>query len=196
MIYLARHGQTAFNAEGRMQGRLDSPLTALGQAQARAMGETLAGLIGDPGGWRLIASPLGRTQATARAIGARLGLVPEIEHRLIEVSFGRWDGRLRAELAAENPDAFRQSDWQFSAPDGERFEAVQARVTEWLGELEPEAERRVILVAHGGSSRVLRGAYLGLDPAATWAQDAPQDAIFRLVSGSSERIGCAAATGA
>jgi len=110
MIYLARHGQTVFNAEGRMQGHLDSSLTALGQAQARAMGDLLAGLIETPAGWRLISSPLGRAQATARTIAARVGLTPEIDHRLIEVSFGEWDGRLRADLRAEFPEAFGAAD--------------------------------------------------------------------------------------
>ena len=135
MIYLARHGETHFNAEGRMQGHLDSPLTARGRAQAQAMGERLAELIGDPAGWRLISSPLGRAQATAKAIGARLGLRPEIDHRLIEVSFGDWDGRLRAEIGAEFPETFAKKDWQFSAPNGETFESVETRVADWFADL-------------------------------------------------------------
>ncbi len=193
MIYLARHGETHFNAEGRMQGHLDSPLTALGRAQAQAMGARLAQLIGDPAGWRLISSPLGRAQATARAIAARLGVAPEIDHRLIEVSFGDWDGRLRAELAAENPDTFGRGQWQFAAPNGETYESVEARVADWLAELPPEPERKVIVVCHGGSGRVVRGAYLALPRAETWAEDVPQDAVYRLVSGSSERIDCSSA---
>lgn len=190
MIYLARHGETAFNAEGRMQGHLDSPLTERGRAQAQAMGERLAELIGDPSGWRLISSPLGRAQATARAIAARVGLTTEIDHRLIEVSFGGWDGRLRAELARENPDTFARGQWQFAAPDGESYEAVEARVADWLAELPPEPERKVVIVCHGGSGRVVRGAYLGLSRAETWAQDVPQDAVYRLLNGSSEKIDC------
>ncbi|WP_332766305.1 histidine phosphatase family protein [Phenylobacterium sp.] len=190
MIYLARHGETHFNAEGRMQGHLDSPLTELGQAQARAMGERLAELIGDPAGWRLISSPLGRAQATAKAIAARLGLTPEIDHRLIEVSFGDWDGRLRAELAREHPDTFGRGQWQFAAPGGETHESVETRIADWLAELPPEPERKVVIVCHGGSGRVVRGAYLGLSRAETWAQDVPQDAVYRLLNGSSERIDC------
>lgn len=173
-----------------MQGHLDSPLTEQGQAQARAMGERLAELIGDPAGWRLISSPLGRAQATAKAIGARVGLIPEIDHRLIEVSFGDWDGRLRTELAREHPDTFARGEWQFAAPRGETYESVETRVSDWLAELPPEPVRKVIVVCHGGSGRVVRGAYLGLDRAQTWAQDVPQDAVYRLLSGSSERIDC------
>ncbi len=190
MIYLVRHGQTHFNAERRMQGHLDSPLTALGRAQASAIGRLLRDLIGKPDGWRLVSSPLGRAQDTAAIIGQALGLPLETDRRVIEVSFGQWDGRLRDELAAEHPDTFGRGDWQFAAPDGESFEAVEARVGDWLAGLPAEPERKVIVVSHGGSGRVVRGAYLGLPRAETWAQDVPQDAVFRLANGAVERIDC------
>lgn len=190
MIYLVRHGQTAFNAERRQQGRLDSPLTALGRAQAAAVGRLLHGLVGKPDGWRLIASPLGRAQDTARVIGAALGLEVETDERVTEVSFGEWDGRLRDELAAEHPEVFARSDWQFSAPGGESFEAVHGRLSGWLADLEPEPARKVIVVSHGGAGRVLRGAFLGLSREATWAQEVPQDAVYRLASGAIARFDC------
>jgi len=190
MIYLVRHGQTHFNAERLMQGHLDSPLTALGRDQAAAIGRLLRDLIGKPVGWRLVSSPLGRAQATAAIIGQTLGLPIETDRRVIEVSFGQWDGRLRDELAAEHPDTFGQGGWQFAAPGGESVEAVEARVGDWLADLPPEPERRVIVVSHGGSGRVVRGAYLGLPRAETWAQDVPQDAVFRLANGAVERIDC------
>lgn len=190
MIYLVRHGETAFNAERRMQGHLDSPLTALGLAQGAAIGRLLRGLIDKPDGWRLISSPLGRAQATAGLIGEALGLPVETDRRVIEVSFGQWDGRLRDELAAEHPNTFGLGGWQFAAPDGETYEGVEARIGDWLAGLPPEPERKVIVVSHGGAGRVVRGAYLGLSREATWAQEVPQDAVFRLASGSVERIDC------
>jgi probable phosphoglycerate mutase len=190
VIYLVRHGQTVFNAERRQQGHLDSPLTALGRAQGAAIGRLLQGLIEKPDDWRLISSPLGRAQDTAGLIGQALGLPVETDRRVIEVSFGQWDGRLRDELAAEHPDTFGRGDWQFAAPGGESFESVETRVGDWLASLPPEPERKVILVSHGGSGRVVRGAYLGLCRAETWAQDVPQDAVFRLASGAVERIDC------
>jgi probable phosphoglycerate mutase len=190
MIYLVRHGQTHFNAERRQQGHMDSPLTTLGRAQAAAAGRLLRDLVGKPDGWRLIASPLGRAQDTADVIGQALGLPIETDPRVIEVSFGEWDGRLRDELAAEHPETFGRGDWQFAAPGGESFESVEARVGAWLAGLPPEPERKVIVVSHGGSGRVVRGAYLGLSRAETWAQDVPQDAVFRLASGAVERIDC------
>ena len=73
VIYLCRHGQTVFNQSRRYQGQVDSPLTALGRAQASAMGRRLAGLVGaDVTVW---ASPLGRAQETLALILAELGAV-------------------------------------------------------------------------------------------------------------------------
>ena len=190
MIYLVRHGQTAFNAERRQQGRLDSPLTALGRAQAAAVGRLLQGLVGQADGWRLVASPLGRAQDTAGIIGDALGLPVETDERVTEVSFGEWDGRLRDELASEHPEVFARGDWQFSAPGGESFEAVHGRLSGWLADLEPEPDRKVIVVSHGGAGRVLRGAFLGLSREATWAQEVPQDAVYRLASGAIARFDC------
>ena len=66
MIWLVRHGQTAFNAEGRIQGAKDSALTALGEEQGRRLGQVLGRTA--PKDARIIASPLGRTQHTARII--------------------------------------------------------------------------------------------------------------------------------
>ena len=190
MIYLVRHGETEFNAERRQQGHLDSPLTTLGRAQGAAIGRLLRDLIDEPDGWRLISSPLGRAQATAGLIAEALGLPIETDRRVIEVSFGEWDGRLRDELAAEHPETFGRGGWQFAAPGGESYESVEARVGDWLASLPPEPQRKVIVVSHGGSGRVVRGAYLGLPRAETLAQEVPQDAVFRLASGSVERIDC------
>jgi probable phosphoglycerate mutase len=190
MIYLVRHGETEFNAERRQQGHMDSPLTALGRAQAHAAGELLKRQIADAQGWRIVASPLGRAQHTAQIIGETLGLPVETDPRVIEVSFGEWDGRLRDELAAEFPETFGRGDWQFAAPNGETYDAVESRIADWLTDLPPEPERKVIVVCHGGSGRVVRGAYLGLPRAQTWAQPVPQDAIYRLASGAIERFDC------
>ena len=189
MIYLLRHGQTEFNRELRFQGHLDSPLTDLGMAQANAMGHRLAALISEAKDWRIIASPLGRAQATARIVAAALN-VPEIETdpRLIEITVGRWDGRLRAEVEQEAGPSFGSSGWSFSSPDGESFDSTAARTRDWLDSLPPEPERRIIAVSHGVTTRVLRGVYAGLSQEETLAQAVPQDAFFRLQDGQITRI--------
>src|ERR1017187_10230084 len=102
MIYLIRHGQRGFSREVRFQGRVDSPLTDLGVAQAQAVGERLAAVArDDPGDWLIEASPLGRAKRTAEIIAQVMGLpAPSIEPRLIEVDYGALEGLTRAEVDA------------------------------------------------------------------------------------------------
>ncbi len=191
MIYLVRHGQTEFNRERRIQGHVDSPLTELGVRQAEAVGRLLADLIREPDGWRIVSSPLGRAHATAELISARLGGLPvELDDRLKEMSWGAHDGRLRAELEAEHPDTFGRTGWAFDAGTGESYEAVSARVGDWLATLPPEPDRRIIAVSHGISGRVLRGLYANLDRDAAGLQDVPQDAVYLLQHGGVGRIDC------
>lgn len=193
MIYLVRHGETEFNRERRLQGHVDSALTDLGLRQAEAIAAQLAALIGDADGWRIVASPLGRTVRTAEIVARRLGLARiDVEPRLIELSWGEWDGRLRADLARACP-AFAASNWAFDAPTGETYPAVRRRLAGWLDELPPEGERRVIAVSHGVAGRVLRGLYAGLPREAVMAKDAPQDAVFQLAKGRIARIDCVVA---
>jgi probable phosphoglycerate mutase len=192
MIYLLRHGETQFNRERRLQGHVDSALTELGRRQIEAFAARLRALIGDVRGWRLVASPLGRAQRSAEIIAERLGLREiDLEPRLMEVSWGEWDGRLRAEMAAACP-AFGASNWAFDAGAGESYGAACERLGEWLATLPPERERRVIAVSHGMAGRLLRGIYARASVEAVKAQDAPQDAFFRLANGEVARIDCGA----
>lgn len=191
MIYLVRHGQTEFNRERRLQGHVDSPLTELGLRQAEAVGGLLRGLIPAPAGWRIVASPLERARRTAEIIARALGVAEvETDRRLIELSWGDWDGALRAELEAADPDGFGRSGWAFDAPGAEAYEAVAGRLSSWLDELPPEGERRVIAVSHGVAGRVLRGLYANLPLREAAIQDVPQDAVYRLSGGEITRFDC------
>lgn len=195
MIYLVRHGETEFNRERRLQGHVDSALTDKGLAQARAVGDLLKALVNQEAGWRIVSSPLGRARRTAEIVASRLGLDPdaiEIEPRLIELSWGAWDGRLRDELAAAHPDTFGRTNWAFHAPTGETYEEMCDRLTSWLGGLPAEPERRIIAVSHGVTGRILRGLYAQLAPDEVVTQDVPQDAVFRLQRGAITRIDCEA----
>lgn len=188
-ILLVRHGQTTFNAEGRLQGRVDAPLTRLGRAQARAMGLLVSRTIAEtPGAWRLVSSPLGRALETAAYIRAATGLEVEVDARLAEVSFGPWDGRLREDLLAAHPHATGPGAHLFLSPEAESFEAVAARMTSFLQERAGTPGEGLVLVSHGVAGRVLRGIYAGLSRDETLAQEAPQDALFRLRSGAVERL--------
>jgi probable phosphoglycerate mutase len=192
VIYLCRHGQTVFNREHRLQGQMESDLTPLGRAQAEAMGNLLCDLVqrDTDRPWRIVASPLRRARDTAGIIGAKLGLPVEFDDRLMELTVGEWEGRLRADLQHEHPELFTDRTWFFAAPGGETYDQVMARVSGWLAEQAPGPERRLIVVSHGIAGRLLRGAYAGLSPVETLELDVPQDAIYRLSAGQLDRFNC------
>jgi broad specificity phosphatase PhoE len=191
MIYLLRHGETLGNSEGRFQGRLESPLSEKGLAQARAVGATLAALAAaDPGDWVIETSPLGRARQTAAIVAEAIGL-PEahIEPRLIEADYGALEGLTRPEVDARWPHLAGVVGVFGHAPDGEGLEALDARARAWLEERIRE-ERRVIAVAHASIGRAIRGAYLGRPFEDYRLYETPQDAFHRLHQGRIERIDC------
>jgi broad specificity phosphatase PhoE len=189
MIYLIRHGETEFNREGRYQGGVDSALTELGLAQARAVGSRLAELAGaSPGDWRIQSSPLARARRTAEIIAGAMRLAsPSIDDRLVEVSYGALEGMTRPEAEARWPELAGSSSLFGRSPGGESFEALSARVGAWLAEAAGESAT-VVAVSHAGVIRTLRGLYLGLTLEEIRALDRPQDVIFALADGRIERI--------
>jgi probable phosphoglycerate mutase len=193
MIYLIRHGQTEFNREDRFQGRVDSPLTELGIAQARAVGARLAALAAaDPGDWRIVCSPLGRARQTAEIIAEVAGLAPpQPDERLIEVSYGALEGLSRDEVDARFPHLAHIKRGVFTlAPEGEPIRDVMARAAAWLAEHDQDDGVRRIAVAHASIGRVIRGLYGGLDIDTAKLLETPQDAFHRLHGGKVERIDC------
>jgi broad specificity phosphatase PhoE len=195
-IYLMRHGETVWNRARRFQGRLDSPLTEHGLAQARRMGEMLASVVADCDSAAIVVSPLGRARATAAAVGTILGSPPErleTDARLTEIDVGIWSGLTYGEIAARWPDAITPAsrrDWFFRSPDGETYDEIAARVRSFLDDA--AARRTLIVVAHGITSRLLRGLYLGLSRSDLLRLELSQDAIFKLADGTVERLDCAA----
>jgi probable phosphoglycerate mutase len=177
-IYLIRHGETEWNAAGRFQGRLDSPLTDKGLAQARGCGRAIAQIGVRPN--RFLSSPLGRTRETAHAIAACAEL-PNVEFdaRLAEVSLGSWDGLTMVDIDHQWPgllDGSTPFDWFFRSPDGETFEAARARIESFLEELAGIA----VIVSHGLIGRIIRGVYANLSMAEALALPVPQDVIWHL----------------
>lgn len=192
MILLLRHGETFWNRERRVQGRMESDLTPRGERQAIAMAALVADLVArEDGPWRLVASPIGRAWRTAEAVAAATGLAVEADDRLMEICCGDWEGRLWDDIRKDDPHRGYDGERFFGAPGGgETFEDVMARAAGWLADLPPEPDRRVIAVSHGVLGRLLRGAYGGLDRATTLNQDVPQDAVFRLQNGQIDRLDC------
>jgi probable phosphoglycerate mutase len=151
-LYLVRHGETAWNAERRVQGHSDVPLNDRGRAQAETAAAELAGA---PVG-AVIASDLSRAISTAAPIAAVHGLEVLTDPRLRERYFGLAEGRLDAELEAEYGDGlaayWRDPDTPF--PEGESVREHQERVSGYLERLlaDPPA-RSIVLVSHGGTVR-------------------------------------------
>jgi probable phosphoglycerate mutase len=193
MIYLIRHGQTEFNREDRVQGRIDSPLTDLGVAQARAMGVRLRAIVAETAGaWALQTSPLGRARQTAAILAEVAGLPePAVDERLIEVGYGVFEGFTQAELDVRWPQYAGVQGIFGCAPGGESFDDLSARVAGWLAEVRQAPHRRTVAVTHAGVARTLRGLYLGLDLEAIRQMDKPQGVIFHLKDGRIERLDCA-----
>lgn len=194
MIYLVRHGQTEFNASGRIQGAKDSALTPLGVEQGRRLGRLLGSLA--PPDTRIIASPLGRTQHTARLIREEARLAAEIasDARLAEISLGEWDGMLKDDIREIAPDydaGERRWDWFFTAPKGESYATLTGRLGAWLDEARA-MPGTTIAVSHGVAGRILRGLFLGLPREDALMLDIPQDACFRMAEGRIERLECGA----
>ena len=192
MIWLIRHGQTAFNAEGRIQGAKDSTLTALGIEQGKRIGARLRDVV--PAEARIIASPLGRTQHTARLIKEASGLVAPIETdaRLAEISLGDWDGMLKDDIRAMAPEydaGAKRWSWFFDAPGGDSYEALTERLGGWLEDARSDGGP-IVAVSHGVAGRILRGLFLKLHRDEALMLDIPQDAFFWLNGGAIERIEC------
>ena len=189
-ILLVRHGETEWNLQRRYQGRSDSPLTATGVAQAHAIGQLL-GALPETQSARIISSPLGRAQATAKIIRQHFAAAPELrfDDRLRELSLGSWDGLTYSDIAASCPGVFDgggRYDWYFRSPDGERYCAFAARLGEWLQE--QDAAHALVVVTHGIVTRLLRGLYAHLPRDSALTLPVPQDKVFRLSNGTIEEI--------
>ncbi|WP_233253288.1 histidine phosphatase family protein [Paracoccus binzhouensis] len=178
-LYLMRHGQTEWNAQGRMQGRLDSPLTPLGLAQARRQGW----LVRDLRGVARYASTAGRAQQTARIVFAGQDFTSDA--RLHEIDIGDFTGRLWDELRAERPEIFAGGglDWYDLAPGGEHFAGLEARVRSFLQEL----DRPALIVTHGITLRMLRLVAMGL-PRERLAEMPVTQGALHLVSRGRHRV--------
>lgn len=156
-LFLWRHGQTAWNAEGRFQGHADVPLDAVGLTQARAAAPLLARERPEA----ILSSDLGRASATARVLAELTGLPVQIEPRLRETALGGWEGLTGAQIEVAFPAEW--SRWRagetFRRGGGELRSEVAARALAVVSEL---TVRCAVLVTHGGTAKALLVALLGL----------------------------------
>jgi broad specificity phosphatase PhoE len=161
-IYLARHGQTDWNAQKRWQGHADPPLNAAGREESQALGAALAGR----GISHVYSSDLERARETAEIVAGMLDLEVEVDVRLREVDVGEWSGLTLAEVQERYPEGLaRRRAGGTGWTTGEPFEVMAARVMEALEEIASRhADEIVLAVSHGGPLRAASTACrAGLD---------------------------------
>jgi probable phosphoglycerate mutase len=191
LFYFMRHGETDWNAEGRLQGQRDTPLNAVGCGQATACGEILRSLLardgGDPQSFDYVASTLVRARKTMELVRAEVGLDAvgyRTDARLAELAFGSWEGLTFAEIK-QNPAhmqelATREHDrWGFRTPGGESYADLLVRVAEWHATV----ARDTIVVAHGGVARALIVQFGVEPPAAATVHPIEQGVVYQFVPG-------------
>jgi len=154
LVYLARHGETAWTLSGQHTGRTDLPLTERGELQARALGERLRGSVFA----KVLTSPSQRAVRTCALAG--FGADAEIDPDLAEWDYGDYEGRRTAEILTERPDwrLFRDG-----APEGEMPEQIGARADRVIAKIRA-VDDNVLLVSSAHISRVLTARWLGLPP--------------------------------
>jgi broad specificity phosphatase PhoE len=190
LIYVIRHGQTDWNAEGRLQGQKDIPINAIGRDQATRNGEVLRDLVGTAEGFDFVASPLNRTRETMERIRTAMGLTPDgyrTDDRLKELSFGDWEGHTTAEMKVLDRQAIRARQaqkWGFIPPgaDAESYEILSWRVGAWLSSVTGPT----ICVSHGGVVRSLFRLIGAVDEDEAANMPIHQDRIVRIETGTGE----------
>jgi len=171
-LLLIRHGETAWNAEGRIQGQLDVPLSPRGVWQAARLAQRMAGERIDA----VLSSDLARAALTAQPLAGALGVPLQFDERLRERDFGRFQGHTLEEIAARWPQDFhrwRERDPGWPVPEGESGDQFIARVVDALRDL-ARAQRgaTVAVIAHGGTLDIAYRQARGL------AWDAPREHLM------------------
>ncbi len=168
-LLLARHAESAWNAERRFQGRTDVGLSEAGREQATALGKALARRrVG-----AIYSSPMARARETAEIVARETGLTIAVVGELRELSLGTWEGRTVDEVLATEADAYRrwrERPYDCPPPEGEHIEAVAGRVLPVMERIlasHPDGDEALV-VSHGGVISVYLCHLLGLSPNALW----------------------------
>ncbi|OLF08911.1 bifunctional RNase H/acid phosphatase [Actinophytocola xanthii] len=170
---LLRHGQTELSVDRRYSGRGEVPLTDLGQRQAKAAAQRLAGTAGVDASTPIVSSPLGRARQTAAAVAEATGGSVRVYEGLVETDFGAWERLTFAEAADRDPDLHARwlADHTLAAPDGESFQQVHRRVRRTRDEL---------IARYGASTVIVVSHVTPIKSLLQLALDAGPSLLFRL----------------
>ncbi len=154
-LYVARHGETEWNKERRLQGWKDAPLTKLGEAQAKPLGERLKKTSLDIA----YTSPLGRVRSTAKIALEDISIPLKENERLKEINLGEWDGMRSKDARERDPELYRKALEEpdlFNPPWGENYYDLRERVVEAAKDiLSNNRGKNILLVSHGLASKTL-----------------------------------------
>ena len=178
LLYVLRHGQTEWNVQRRMQGRLNSPLTAQGRTQADGHGAVLKQLGGIDKLW---VSTAGRTQQTAELVNAHLLAPVEFSEDLVERDCGRWSGKTLTEVEQEDGQglsALRADPYGYRPGGGENLVDLSTRVAPVVQNI--KNVERACVISHGVVTKALLQHFLQLSPAEVVRITHPNDLFFRL----------------
>ena len=181
-LYVLRHGETIWNSQGRMQGKLNSPLTEKGKGQAARQADILAKC--DLKGFQFLSSPQGRAFQTAAIALANCADFIQTDQRLREIEVGDWAGLRRSEIMKDhNIQGFDGPDGNLElyekAPGGEGFDALEARCRSLIAEIDKPS----VIVTHGITSRMIRSIVLDLGRDGMTTLPGGQGNVFHLKDG-------------
>lgn len=180
MVIIARHGETIWNLEGRLQGQLDSPLTSTGLQQAKVTAELLRSqCIKD-----IFASPLGRALETAKIIQEVIACDIKIDKNLKEISFGDYSGLTKLQIESENPCLLNEREkakWKFRWHGGESYENLYSRAERFVSEHFTIMNKgNILIVAHESINKMIIGCLLCLSNHEILKICQPNNILFRL----------------
>ena len=187
-VYLARHGETVGNIEGRFCGHSETDLTPLGVAQARALGRRLNGLRFDG----VYASDLSRAAKTAEyALEDHHGMAPVLDPAFREMHYGEWESRVGREIGQESPallaDFFRCK--VQAAPGGESVQQLRTRTAAGLRNVVARhSDGTVLVVSHGNAIAAMLAELLAMPLESTWSFQLTNSSISRLAFTKSGRL--------
>lgn len=178
-VFLARHGQTVWNTERRRQGRLDSPLTELGLAQAGQTADLVATLPIDA----ILTSPIGRAHRTAGIIAERLNRPVVVVEELHEVHHGLVGGLTMPEIEEKFPgltERRRADKYRFCFPEGESYANADRRARRALDRVAETGAVRPLIVSHEMIGRMLLRNLLEQDPEVALGWNHPHEVVYRV----------------
>ncbi len=177
-LIIVRHGRTAYNAQGLLQGRVDNPLDAVGEDQALVVGEYLVPHVNEE--TVIISSPLLRARSTAQAIANRTGLSVTIDERWTELAYGIYEGVPQGDVPAEVWAKWR-SDPHFAPESGETLAQVQERVAGACDELlQSLTGKTAVIVSHVSPIKSAVAWALGVDVGVSWRTQLDTASILRI----------------